>query len=206
MDVYVVSGCWWRDGATVIGAGADLSDAQVIADRYDADDSRVTSWSGWKISEENRWTRDALTADGVHPSLYQEIVRVPLAGYAEFPFPRGEDIRERMVKAMNALTGLPPHPGKMRCGSGEVWDWLRRGLDQMATYPSEKALPDSVVAGLAGIDVVLDPDLPPNVIKFATKAYVVGPHGDAVYEVGGALRPYAGNGETFTATSTYPPT
>lgn len=95
MNIYVISACWWRDGATVIGAGVDLSVAMALGDRNDESDSdydrRITGWSDWSASEPTRagrftvWRRDALTAEGIHPSLYQEIVCVPLAGYAERP-------------------------------------------------------------------------------------------------------------------------
>lgn len=84
--MYVVSSCWWRDGATVIGAAIDRAGAEQIADRHDEDDSRLAAWAPWKedvnpAEGSCAWRRDALLADGtVHPSLYQEIVCVPLAG------------------------------------------------------------------------------------------------------------------------------
>lgn len=84
MDVYVVSNCWWRDGATVIGAGAELDDAKEIANRPDPDGA--SSWASWNEDSYRAGTlrRDALTASGeIHPSLYQEIVRVSLAGMVE---------------------------------------------------------------------------------------------------------------------------
>jgi hypothetical protein len=90
MDIYVISNCWYRDGATVIGAGSDLSDAMAIGDRYGSGVVEMVEqgWQGWEPSEPGasgryaRWRREALTADGgVHPSLSQEIVKVPLAGF-----------------------------------------------------------------------------------------------------------------------------
>jgi hypothetical protein len=87
MNVYVVSNCWWRDGATVIGAAVDRPGAEKIAERYDHDRSDTAGWAPW--SEELdpaegscTWRRNALSADDrTHPSLYQEIVVVPLAGF-----------------------------------------------------------------------------------------------------------------------------
>lgn len=101
MNIYVVSSCWWRDGATVIGAGATREDAEGIAERSDIDDHRLAGWAPWKedVSPAEgscTWRRDALMSDGTtHASLYQEIVCVPLAGYIEevpieqTPFGRG---------------------------------------------------------------------------------------------------------------------
>lgn len=88
MDIYVVSNCWWRDGATVIGAAITRGDAEVIADRPDTDEP-VSAWDQWTADDEwtadgesKRWRRDALMADGTtHSSLYQEIIRLPLAGW-----------------------------------------------------------------------------------------------------------------------------
>jgi hypothetical protein len=85
MNIYVVSSCWWRDGATVIGAAVERADAERIAERAETDDHRLASWAPWKeeVSPSEgfcTWHRDALMADGTtHASLYQEIVCVPLA-------------------------------------------------------------------------------------------------------------------------------
>jgi hypothetical protein len=86
MDIYVVSSCWWRDGASVIGAGVRREDAEAIADRHDTSGEGVGSWAPWTEDRHASglagWRRDALNADGsVHLSLFQEIVRVPLAGW-----------------------------------------------------------------------------------------------------------------------------
>lgn len=90
MNIYVVSNCWWRDGSTVIGAGADRMSAEVIADRYPLDEhDGVTAWAPWKEDVDPAqgsctWRRDALVDGGmIHLSLYQEIVVVPLAGLRE---------------------------------------------------------------------------------------------------------------------------
>lgn len=83
MDIYVVSNVWWRDGATVIGAGASKQDAESIADRRDGAEP-VAGWAPWKPDADGQpvTRRDALMFDGTtHASLYQEIVCVPLAGY-----------------------------------------------------------------------------------------------------------------------------
>lgn len=87
MNVYVVSLVWWRDGATVIGAGVDRADAETVADRYGLDDhDRVSGWTPWReeVSPSEgscKWTRDAIGPNGTtHLSLSQEIVVVPLAG------------------------------------------------------------------------------------------------------------------------------
>jgi hypothetical protein len=93
--VYVVSNCWWRDGATVIGAATDLDGAEEIADRPDEFGDPVAGWSEWS-ADGNSWTwrRDALHSDGSpHASLYQEIIRVPLAGMVKVP-PTGEVVYE----------------------------------------------------------------------------------------------------------------
>ena len=83
ITVYVVSTCWWRDGATVIGAADSLDCAKQIADRLG--ESQLTGdaagWGGWRTDDDEppqRWKRDAMTPTGaVHPSLFQEIVTVP---------------------------------------------------------------------------------------------------------------------------------
>lgn len=85
----MVSDRWWRDGAAARGAGRSLQDAKSIADQRSDYDDPVSSWRPWKDDTPGpgaraTWTRDALKADGsVHPSLYQEIVQVPLTGQAE---------------------------------------------------------------------------------------------------------------------------
>ncbi len=90
-DVYVVLNCWWRDGATVIGCGATEADAKAIAERSGRRELAldIGSWESWKPRDADStghphgWSRNALESDGsVHPTLYQEIVRVPLAGGA----------------------------------------------------------------------------------------------------------------------------
>lgn len=87
VNVYVVSDCEYREGATVIGAAVEWDRAAWIADRPRGEGhDRVVGWSPWK-EEVNAaegscwWLRDGLLADGtIHPSWYQEIVVVPLDG------------------------------------------------------------------------------------------------------------------------------
>jgi hypothetical protein len=81
MDVYVVSNVWYREGATVIGAAVDLASAEEIAERLPP--VAGAAWRPWGDAEvDGKRTRNALRADGVSAAtFYQEIVRVPLAGY-----------------------------------------------------------------------------------------------------------------------------
>jgi len=87
--MYVISMCEWRDGSSVCGVAASLDEAFAAAARIAEEQEPGRTWMhGWKAhdlvasngaEESTRWMRDALTADGeIHPSLYQEIVRVPL--------------------------------------------------------------------------------------------------------------------------------
>lgn len=87
---------------------------------------------------------------------------------------------DQLVEITAKMKNPPNHPGPIKAGNGPAWDWLRRGLEQMATYPSGQTLPDSVAARMMGIDVILDPDLPPNVVRFGDRIWVI--NGDAVYE------------------------
>lgn len=87
---------------------------------------------------------------------------------------------EQLADIAAKLKELPGHPGPIKAGNGPAWDWLRRGLEQMATYPSDQTLPDSVAARVMGIDVILDPDLPPNVVRFDDRILVI--NGDTVHE------------------------
>lgn len=110
MNVYVVSNCHWREGSTVIGAAADRSRAERIADRYDHARSDVTGWSPWTediVPAEGSctWRRDALDVDGgVHMSLFQEIVCMPLDGG-----PDGDVRNPQGVVADVDLSALPLH-------------------------------------------------------------------------------------------------
>lgn len=89
MNVYVVSSCWKDSGATVIGAATDRAGAEQIADRYQDADNPDTRWAPWVEDVDPAegsctWRRSGIWRDNiVHPSLFQEIVVVPLAGYAE---------------------------------------------------------------------------------------------------------------------------
>lgn len=86
MDIYVVSNVWDREGATVIGAAGDLDTAQQIADRLDGRPEVCDRWAPWitraGTGRPAVLERSALLPDStVHPSLYQEVVCVPLAGF-----------------------------------------------------------------------------------------------------------------------------
>lgn len=190
MDAYVVV----EDGR-ILGAGASLEDAQQIADRRGENE-----WLDWSETPRG-WSRDHRLV-GVGPiGAIQQIVRVPLAGYTETAFPLGEDTsrlleRDRAEHAAvqrytDLVIGLqlqnhPPGPAemrallsqlkpgpKLRCGSGEAWRWLERGLDAMASFPAQSPLPTSVAARVCGVDVVLDPNMPPNMIRFGPKLFMV---------------------------------
>jgi hypothetical protein len=73
----------------------------------------------------------------------------------------------------------------------------------MATYPSKEALPDSIMAQIMGIDVVLDPNLLPNMMKFGDKTYVIS--GDLLVAIDDAvldpMKPWARDGSPVWADS-----
>lgn len=90
--------------------------------------------------------------------------------------------RDRMLRAMERIKARPKTPGPLRVGGGAAWDYVQRAIDQsrpMAAHP-DLPLPDSVAARVMGVDIVLDRDLPANVIRFGAKNYVVS--GDHVLE------------------------
>lgn len=220
MDIYVVSNVWMGNGATVIGAAVDLETVKEIADRQPDQPEMRGRWAPWLESLKDGSLvcfRSALHADGsLHRHLVQHVVRVPLAGCSEWVMSRLDafsridtealdhlnndrpmDVAppvtlEQMTEVMRTISAMPKPPGKLRCGNGAAWDWLRRGLDQMATYPAKEALPDSIAAQILGFDVVLDPNLPPNVMKLGNKMFVV--NGDSVLSIDEAvldvMRPY----------------
>lgn len=231
MDVYVVSSCWWRDGATVIGAAVERRGAEAIADRAETDDHRLASWAPWKEEvlpiNGQTWRRDALMADGTtHSSLYQEIVCVPLAGVVDTGdvspglaaaireeammrpvfYPTGTQgyldrivtdppavvappvTRDRMVEVMEWVSAMPKPPGRLRVGKGEAWNWMQRAIDNAARRPAGPSLPDSIAARIMGIDIVLDPELPPNMMKLGPRTYAV--DGDRVFAIDEILAAY----------------
>lgn len=203
MDIYVVSNVW-REQATIVGAAADLATARAIADRHQrtvmGDFHAPGMWKDWE-------DRDGVkTRKSLIWRARQEIVTLPLAGFVEdAPIgrtPYSDWSGAGIVPTIQAVIPEMPKPptldemktimdrlrevghlGPMRVGKGEAWDWLRRGLDQMATYPSEKAMPDSVVAQIWGIDALLDPDLPPNVIRLGDRVYVISEQDEVIYEL-----------------------
>jgi hypothetical protein len=79
----------------------------------------------------------------------------------------------QMIELTRKLRPAPMQRDKIRCGSGEAWRWMGRALDGAALYPSETTLPDSVAARVMGIDVVLDPNMPPDMIRFGSKLFMI---------------------------------
>lgn len=207
MDVYVVSNCWWREGSTVIGAGAELTDAEDIADRGTDDDPQFAGWSEWKESGPVR-RRDALTATGMHPSLFQEIARSPLAGRmwhengadalrprevkgldriagaaASVTSPEGHDMwtLDRMREVLTSLPQPIYRPSEIRVGSGSARRWIEAQVEGDGTaYPMNKPWPTDAMTALAGIPVFIDGSLPTNVIKAGPMTYVLDTEGGPV--------------------------
>lgn len=121
--------------------------------------------------------------------------RLATIGYARVPLADGAEpiINTRMTgepdppswtqmcELVNRLRPAPMQRDKVRCGSGDAWRWVQRGLDGVAPYPAGQASPDSVAARIWGIDVVLDPNMPPDMIRFGTKVFVI--NGDVVREI-----------------------
>lgn len=206
--IYVVSSCWWRDGATVIGAAMDRPGAEAIADRYENDpygyddaERRVTAWSPWqaesRTDEPRSWRRDALLSDGtVHTSLYQEIVCVPLATPVDKsvtaintplnlatlfpPMPPPEEARnvvEMTIKAItsNRALGFRPQPEDIRVGVGPAKDFVQREADRLlSAIGNPPSRPWEVNGGLmAGLRIVVDPNIPPNMIRVGGVAYLI---------------------------------
>jgi hypothetical protein len=87
MNVYVISNVWDHSGSTVIGAATDRTGAEQIANRQPEREELRGAWAPWVERVDPAegscwWERVALLTDGtVHPSLSQEIVCVPLAGF-----------------------------------------------------------------------------------------------------------------------------
>jgi hypothetical protein len=86
VNVYVISNVWGRSGSTVLGAATDRSGAEQIGDLQPGNEEMRGAWAPWvevdPAADSCSWRRLALHADGaVHPSLSQEIVCVPLAGF-----------------------------------------------------------------------------------------------------------------------------
>lgn len=101
-NIYVISNCWDRDGATVIGAAVELDGAMEIGDPIEhRSGTTAGSWAPWEVHDPDigerfaRWTRSGLNRDGSpHVSLYQEIVQVPLAGAALIFSVKGREATE----------------------------------------------------------------------------------------------------------------
>jgi hypothetical protein len=207
MDVYVVT-----MNGTVIGAGASLQDAHTIADREAVG---LVRWRPWaRDGGTGSWSRSGAHAvqvitcvplaggavpdfplgpdtlkmmerdRAVHRSFERagELYRDLITTQQRYAPPSVQEMIQLIQRAKQAA---PINTGPMRAGSGEAWEWLRRGLDQMPVYPSEKALPDSVIAQVIGVDIVLDPGLPTNVLRLGDKVFII--DGDAVYETNASL-------------------
>lgn len=105
MNIYIVSDVWDRGGSTVIGASIDEAGAKAIADRADGYGGRWGEWVERYDPPLNRAFLDrvALLPDGSqHPSLSQEIVRVPLAGYID-DWPAIKPLTEGLAESVPAL-------------------------------------------------------------------------------------------------------
>lgn len=203
MDVYVVSDCWSYEGATVIGAAADLDGAKDIADRRTgASSAEAVQWREWTVRSEGGWTRKGVSTTGVDWMMYQEIIVTPLAGWPRFPPPTPKpdartfinlggkpiatyatdatDVRSSIdmineyVRAGLAETSRQP----IRVGAGSARQWIERVIERAAGPDGWRTaadpLPRGVFARLGGVDVVIDASLPPNVIRAGVMHYVLG--------------------------------
>lgn len=211
MDIYVVLH-FKGNRPTVIGAATDRDGATTIADRH-----AHGAWGPWE--RQPALGRDIRSAASANED--QTITQVPLAGFDDGALAlmlgtevipasavrrsEGELVNElvmrqaksaptleQMADVMRTISAMPKPPGRLRCGNGAAWDWLRRGLDQMASYSAEKALPDSIAARVLGIDVVLDPNLPPDVMKLGDKTFVIDGESVLAFDDAalGPMRPY----------------
>jgi hypothetical protein len=92
VNVYVVTLCWLRQGATAIGASWDLEGAREIADRRGADGPNEPRWGPWyddmvPTGQPAKQIRHRIRPDGaVDVHEWQEIVALPLAD----PGPRAQ--------------------------------------------------------------------------------------------------------------------
>jgi hypothetical protein len=88
MNVYVVTLCWLRQGATAIGASRDLEGARAIADRRGPDGPNEPRWGPWyddmvPTGQPAKQIRHRVRPDGaVDVHEWQEIVVLPLADAA----------------------------------------------------------------------------------------------------------------------------
>lgn len=227
-NVYVVSSCWYRVGSTFIGAAMDRTGAEQIADRHDENDSRVATWEPWEADSVTKdpltWRREALLADGtVHPSLYQEIVCMPLAvpvdksvtvlntplAMASWsmvgltpdppftlspPMPPSEEARDVIAMTIKALAdnraiGFRPQPEDVRVGNGPAEAFIRRAADRILAAGNPPDQPWKVDGGLmAGLRIVVDPNIPPNMIRIGEVAYLIDvPTEGSMVRIGGEV-------------------
>lgn len=206
MNVYVVSAVWDHVGAMVIGAATDRASAESIAERYPDDDPWVKSWAPWRerIGAEGSctWERVALLPDGtVHPSLSQEIVCVPLAGFIgdwpikgltteglatavpalmkpkidgdRHPLDAMREAMEAVLAARAAAERAGGYVDRISVGAGAGLDYFQRAASSLSKPPG---IPWKVFDGdsIAGLRIVVDPDMRPDQIKIGSVIYTIG--------------------------------
>lgn len=256
MNVYVVSAVWDHVGSAVIGAATERTGAEEIAERYPDDDPWVSSWAPWHertdiIGPIGAWDRAALLPDGtVHPSLSQEIVCVPLAGFigdwsikgltteglatavpALMKPEIGGEVRNdplgiftaapgpmptisSWIDQANAVIGFVPKPGesvtypwadsdhdardamhdametvlaarrateraggyvdRIDVGSGAGLDYFQRAADTLPKKPDGSSWRVFSGDSIAGLRIVVDPDMRPDQIRIGSVIYTIG--------------------------------
>lgn len=94
---------------------------------------------------------------------------------AEFP------TVDRMQQVMHELSEKRTAIDAVRVGGGPAWEWLKAGLDRLATHPSRSPMPDSRAAAMIwGIPVLLDPNMPDDEIRMGDVVFVIGTDGGLV--------------------------
>lgn len=254
MNVYVISNVWDSSGSTVIGAATDRAGAEQIADRQPGRPEMRGSWAPWvervdPAEGSCSWGRVALHADGsVHPSLSQEIVCVPLAGFiGDWPIkgltteglaaavpalmkPRvGDEVRHdplgilgavpgpmptvsSWVDQVNEFIGFTPKPDesvtypwaehrdpdamqdamekvltarkateraggyvdRISVGSGAGLAYFQRAADTLPKLPDGSSRQVFSGDSIAGLRIVVDPDMRPDQIKIGSVIYTIG--------------------------------
>ncbi len=85
-DIYVVTNVWRGQASVVVGAAADLDDAQAIAERH----GKAMEWHPW-IERSEDVARFAVERHSIGLPVEQKIVRVPLAGVHKLAAARVSD-------------------------------------------------------------------------------------------------------------------